>query len=259
MGLSVRRGNTAIDRVRGSRCAARMHRVPPWASLLLIAACSPRATSPREARGPEPDVTAPAPTKSEEHPGVPEADGGDVPGGTRYRVGDFVEYRYSGSFSPDPVVLREKITEQNDNHLAIEVHATRGADERGWIQWVTDTPENQKNNVVDKLVELGADGARTELANKSNADLIDLYSWTLPPCDGPPKVGDKSSRSLEIASARYECTCEAATIVCSGHDYRMETCECPEFLWTHATGVIQSTEDDSVLWRVDVTDAGRAP
>ncbi len=183
-------------------------------------------------------------------------DAGPADPGTRYRAGDFVVYRYRGTFAPAPVVLREEVLAQDGNHLRIQVTAQRGAASRRWVQVLTDTPENQKNNVVDELWTEG-DGGLVRLDNKGNADLIDLYSWTLPPCDGPPKPRDKAERSIEIASTRHECTCETASITCGGHGQRMETCECPDFLWTHASGSIRSTEDDSVLWQVEVVDAGR--
>ncbi len=42
---------------------------------------------------------------------------------TRYRVGDFIVYRYSGAFSTTPVLLREEVRAQQGNRLRIDVTA----------------------------------------------------------------------------------------------------------------------------------------
>lgn len=73
---------------------------------------------------------------------------------TRYRVGDYIVYRYSGAFSTAPVLLREGVRAQQGNRLRIDVTLTRGDEVRRWIQVLTDTAENQQNNVIDGLYEV---------------------------------------------------------------------------------------------------------
>lgn len=72
---------------------------------------------------------------------------------TRYRKGDYVTYRYAGLFTPEPVELRERVVAQDGNRLTLDITATRGTQQLHWEQIVTDTPDNQRNNVVDALYE----------------------------------------------------------------------------------------------------------
>lgn len=70
---------------------------------------------------------------------------------TRYRPGDYIVYRYSGSYSEQPVFLEERIERVEGNRLWIHVIASRGEERREWIQVVTDTAENQEHNRIDEL------------------------------------------------------------------------------------------------------------
>ena len=92
---------------------------------------------------------------------------------TRYRVGDFVVYRYSGAFTTAPVELREEVRAQEGERLRIDVTLARGSERSRWVQVLTDTPENQRNNVIDALYELVNEHA-VRLDNVDNRDAFRL-------------------------------------------------------------------------------------
>lgn len=218
--------------------------------ILIGVGCRPAAepvgVSPPSA--PEPDAPSAAATSAASAEPVSEAPL------TRYQVGDWVTYRYSGHFSEEPVTLREEIIEQKGPKLRIRITIERGGEKRRFDQVVTDTPENRENNVVDELYELDGDTPRK--LEPSGKELVRLYAWTLPPCEGKQSGSEKEDRSLELAGARFECTCRGFEQTCRGQAHHGSSCDCPRFLWTHASGSLRSVEDDEELWRVEVEDFG---
>ena len=179
----------------------------------------------------------------------------DTGAATRYRVGDFVVYEYSGSQSPRPVVLRERIVEQRGNVLHIEVEARRGEQVRRWVQVVTDTPENQKQNKVDALWEL-RDGQRVERDPADQKELYRLYEWTLPPHfeDYSPK--GITRKWVSIAGRRTDCAVQSAKVVVKGQEATLELATCEAFVWTNGEGRL-TRSDGTVLWQVQVRESGR--
>ncbi|MBI1945406.1 MAG: hypothetical protein HYS27_06905 [Deltaproteobacteria bacterium] len=175
---------------------------------------------------------------------------------TRYRVGDFVVYRYSGGFSPTPVVLREEVRAQEGNRLRIDVTATRGAEELRWIQVLTDTPENQRNNVIDALYEV-KDGTPVKLDNPDNRDAFRLYQWTLIMPEGRATDVKQAPCERDIGSVKYACSCTTGKNTWHGRAVEFEDVECPEFLWTHASGRFGDVAGGEDVHRADVVEVGR--
>lgn len=177
-------------------------------------------------------------------------------GGTRYEVGDFIVYRYTGAFTPAEVTLREEVTARRGDRLRIEVTATRGGEIRRWIQVVTDTPANQRDNVIDALYEV-RDGAPVRLVNAGNQDAFRLYAWTFLEPEGRATDKRAAPCEKEIAGARFSCTCTAGRNRWRGRLVRFDESECPGFLWTHGPGayVDESTGED--VLRTTVLESGR--
>lgn len=176
---------------------------------------------------------------------------------TRYRVGDFVVYRYSGTSLPGPVTLRERIVQQVGNRLEIEVRAERGQEKRDWVQVVIDTPTNQREDRIEALYEV-ADGKRTLLANENGRDLLRLYEWVLLVPDGKSTEKMRVSAPFSLLGRPLACETSSGRNTVKGSAVRIETIECPDFLWTHAFGRFVAA-DGSELFRVEVTDWGPRP
>ncbi len=185
-----------------------------------------------------------------------EAEQADQPTRTsRYKTGDYVIYQYSGSYTKQPVVLEEVIDRVKGNRLWIHVTATRATDKREWVQVVTDTPENRAKNMVDELYEV-RDGKNIKLDNKAHRDLIRLYEWTLPSCQGSPEQLTHEDRSVSIMGKPLECSCIKANQQCNEEPVEMTACDCPDFLWTHASAQLKRAKDGDVLWNVEVVKHG---
>lgn len=176
--------------------------------------------------------------------------------GTRYQVGDYVVYRYSGAFTPAPVSLREVVLEREGDRLVIEVTATRASEQRRWLQVVTDTPENQRNNVVDELYEV-VGGSKIRLENRDNLDLYRLYEWVVLQPDG--KAAEVTTRRGEfsVSGKTFACEVSAGKNSWRGKQVRFEMQECPTFLWTHGPGRFWVDDTGEDIMRVEVVEAGR--
>jgi hypothetical protein len=220
------------------------------ASSLLALAIATTGCDPSIGSAP-PDVPATAATSPPASPAVRRQAEQRAEQGSRYRVGDFVVYRYTGSFSEQPVVLRERVIDKQGQRLTIEVTAERGQQRRGWIQVVSDTAENREKNRIDELYELTA-GKRQRLPNADNADLLRLYAWTLPPCTGPEQAAGKVDMELPVTGVRFKCTCKRSQRTCAGKPAQIEICECPDFVWMHASGEVHALDDPELIWKAEV-------
>lgn len=175
--------------------------------------------------------------------------------GTRFRVGDFVVYRYTGLFTPEPVELRERIIAQDGARLTIDVVATRGSEQRHWEQIVTDTADNGRNNVVDELYEhVGAE--RRKLANAGNADLMRLYAWTVLQPDGKAHDVHTDKAMFTIARDNFTCDRTSGRNEWHGRKLQFESFVCPEFLWSHARARFWDDGTGEEILRADVEDSG---
>ena len=174
---------------------------------------------------------------------------------TQYRVGGFVVYSYTGEALPQPVTLRKEIVQRDGLRLHIQVESRRGSRVRRWVQVVTDTAENQANNVIDELYELiGTE--RRRLANKDNRDVYRLYEWTFPPS---LKGRDKTtpfSRTVSIENRPMSADCQRRPGAVGGTPAIMENCTSRAFLWTNISGRLYRESDNTTLWQVSVETYG---
>jgi hypothetical protein len=201
-----------------------------WSTVALVAAVAGCAASPRE------------PTRSA------------VAAATRYRVGDRVVYRYGGATLHAPVMLTERIVAQTGNRLEIEVTAVRGEETRQWVQLVTDTPENQRNDVIDELYEV-VDGQRRRLSNEGNRDVMRMYEWTLPAMEGALRFERNDAVTIDFGGQRHTCTRETNRATIAGRPARFIRHTCPSFLWTNGPALFRDDENGEVLWQVEVVEA----
>ncbi|MGC4120002.1 MAG: hypothetical protein QM765_36570 [Myxococcales bacterium] len=175
---------------------------------------------------------------------------------TRYRVGDYVVYRYEGRGLAEPVTLREEVTAQEGNRLRIDVTATRAADERRWVQVLTDTPENQQANKLDALYE-SKSGAFVRLANEGNQDVYRLYEWTLFNPDKPASGVLKSECRRPVLAHELTCRCTNAQSEWKGAVLLFEATECPDFLWTNGPSRFTDAATGEDVLKVEVVEQGR--
>lgn len=168
--------------------------------------------------------------------------------GTRYRVGDYVVYRYAGRLiGPDPMLLMEEIVEQDGDRLVIEVTLSRGHDTvRAWRQTVIDTEENREANHVEALCEIQGQTC-VPLANEGNADLLRMYEGLVVPRDGPATDVVETDETVDVAGTEMTCHVRRAQITRDGEPLNTKDVDCPDFLWTHAGSAVEMPDKRRVL------------
>lgn len=174
---------------------------------------------------------------------------------SRYKIGDLVEYRYSGPFQKDLIFLTEEIIEKNGNQLTILVHLKNSVEERKWKQFVTDTIKNQKNNKIDRLVEILASGKEVELLNRNNSDLFRLYRGTYLSPDGPAENVVIDDVELNVCGQKIIAKRTRGKQRVKGKVYSFENFESEDFVWKHIGS--QYTADGDIFYKVEVTHCGR--
>lgn len=175
---------------------------------------------------------------------------------TRYRAGDFIVYRYTGSLNAEAVLLREEVLSQVGNRLEIDVVAKRGSERRHWVQVVTDTPRNQANNIVDELYEV-VDGERHFLPNPNNEDLSRLYSWVLLTPDRHATDVRTEAAQWEAGGESFQCLRIYGKNTLRDRPIEFSMVECPRFVWSHATSVFWDVKTGTDLLRAEVVEVGK--
>lgn len=173
--------------------------------------------------------------------------------GTRYRVGDYVVYRYAGSHVGEPIFLREEITEQDGDHLTIEVTLTRnGQVVRRWAQEVEDTPENQAANRIEALCVFEGSACREQPVEM----LPQLYADLALTPDGAPRNVEEVIETRPVGPLQISCTVRRGDTSVGGRPTRFEELRCPEFLWTRGNAAFVDAQNGDFLLTVDVAEFG---
>lgn len=173
---------------------------------------------------------------------------------SRYAAGDFVAYRYSGSYRKEPITLTEKVLSKEGNKLCILVVWKSGAETRTWKQFVTDTAYNRTNNIVDRLV-LVENGIEKELPNRENVDLFRLYDGTFLMPQRPPELVKEEVKSVSVCGRQYNCRVKTYRTRVSGQRATMTVAESADFTWTTVYSRYEALHG-GVLYSAEVTGCG---
>jgi hypothetical protein len=177
-------------------------------------------------------------------------------GGTRYRVGDYVVYRYFGRhIGPEPRLLMEEVVSQEGDRLVLEVTLTEGHTVlRRWQQTVIDDAANREANHVESLCEYQGETC-VVLANEGNADLLRMYEGLTVTPDAPPTTSEETEAQHTVGGVEMTCTDRVTHVLVGGEAIDITEIECPDFLWTHA-GASFVREDKRSLLQVTVEATG---
>ena len=152
---------------------------------------------------------------------------------SKFEVGDYVVYKYSGSYRPEPIFLTEKVLSKTDkNKLEILVEWKSGNETRTWKQYVTDNQYNRSNNIVDRLVKI--DGANEiELPNKDNQDLYRLYEGTYLMTQRSSRLIREEKKNMQAGAGNYLSRIRTYETKALGKRVEMTVVDSDEFKWTN--------------------------
>lgn len=174
--------------------------------------------------------------------------------GTRYRVGDYVTYRFSGSRFAAPLLMREEVTDQDGDRLTIEVTVTQegGAIVRRWAQELIDTPENQASNHIEALCVFDGEACHDQPVET----LPQLYADVIVSPDAPPTNVSETTETRPIGPLQLACRVRAGDTTIGGRPTRFEELRCPEFLWTNGNAAFVDVETGDFVVQVDIVEFG---
>ena len=178
--------------------------------------------------------------------------------GTRYRVGDYVVYRYFGRhIGPEPRLLMEEVVSQEGDTLVIEVTLTEAHTVlRRWRQTVIDTEANRAANHVEALCEFQGDVC-VVLANEGDADLLRMYEGLIVTPDAPPSASEETIALHTVGGVEMSCTDRVTRVLVAGEAIDITETECPDFLWTSAgASFVRADKRNLLLVTVEATGSG---
>ena len=176
---------------------------------------------------------------------------------TSYRVGDYIAYEYGGTLFPETVILREEVTGRMGQELTIAVSVRRGTAEKRWIQVVTDTSENQRNNVTDALYEVVNDNSK-RLEN-THTEVLRLYEWVLPPSGKDHGKTREVKREVQLSpKVLIPVKCLVGLEEIDGRTVRREYCTSRHFLWTNISSTYTDTKNGEVLYYMKILTWGNS-
>lgn len=173
---------------------------------------------------------------------------------SKYKVGDFVEYKFSGTYRETPIFLREEVIEKVGLQLTILVEKIAGGSKTTWKQIVVDTEENQRSNRVERLLEISETGADLELKNTNNGDLLRLFSGTFLDIKSPMKNITSANSKILVCGVEYPVTIIRGSQEVGGKTYDFEAYESDLFVWKHLGASYK--RNGELFYRAEVVNCG---
>ncbi len=129
--------------------------------------------------------------------------GAPTPICSRYEVGDYVIYRtiQIRDGQEETIHLLERVDEKSCQKLVLHDWLVGTGPRREWKMFLTDTPENQANNIADKVMEKTSTG----WISVKTADLQRLFNTGVD-VDGQTKLVSKSEDQCRVDGQVYSCT-----------------------------------------------------
>jgi hypothetical protein len=172
------------------------------------------------------------------------------------RAGDYVVYRFSGSFrkstagtSPAPLTLTQRVLGREGNVLTLEIVLEEGTKKQ--------TLHIRKDSTPGAVREV-FDVVRVE-AGHERPDTVDAYEammakTVLAADENEAELGTESTNVL-LGGRALTCTKTSYRVRVGKHQATMSTVQSDTFPWGDVAGDI-TTLDGQVLYRVEVIEAG---
>jgi hypothetical protein len=167
---------------------------------------------------------------------------------TRYRVGDYVVYRYAGRLiGVEPMHLMEEVVSQDGDRLVIEVTLTRGHDTvRAWRQTIVDTEAHRAANHLEALCRIDGETC-VPVDDPSGAGLRAMYDGLYVQPDAPSTEVTESEAPLDVGGTEMTCHLRTSAITRDGEPLTMKEYDCPDFLWGHGGALVEMADKRRVL------------
>jgi hypothetical protein len=200
-------------------------------------------------------VSAATSTTSTTYGGARAATAPELSAGERgLRVGDYVVYRFSGSFrraSPAPLTLTERVLGRDGAVVSLELVLDDGRKQETLRIRKDATPASAEEVFDVTRIEAGV--ARSATVDAYAA----LMAKTVLAADANEAELGTETTNVQVGDKTLRCKKTSYRVRVGQHEATMSTVESEAFPWGDVAGDI-TTVDGQVLYRVEVLDAGSA-
>ena len=180
--------------------------------------------------------------------------GAPTPICSRYEVGDYVIYRtvQLRDGQEETIHLLERVDEKRCRKLVLHDWLVGAGEPREWKMFLTDTPENQANNIADKVMEKTSTG----WVSVKTADLRRLFNTGVD-VDGQTKLVSKSEGRCRVVGRDYACTTKTTQGTVKGVPIVVTCRTSRKFLWANIGCEFKRVADGGHVFRMEVVETGR--
>jgi hypothetical protein len=209
---------------------------------MLVAGCGKAAVQTHAAAPSEPAPAAVASTQElvEYTP--------SAPGERRREVGDYVVYRFSGTFQKAPVTLTERVIAREDGALVLDV--TLDENDKKHEMRIRSSEAKETRGEILSVARID-NGNLTPMAS---ADYEALMAKTMLLADSNESMLGSEDVTVTLGDAKVEATATSFRVKVGGRDATLRTVASNAFPWGDVAGEISA--DGDVLYRAEIVTIG---
>lgn len=166
--------------------------------------------------------------------------------------GDYVAYRFTGSFQKKPITLTQRIVAREGSALVVDVTVAQGDRSEALRVRMSDDPE--RRGEILAVARIDAQGAEQAAPLAAYEEL--MARTTLAADANEAELGTEAVQ-VEVGGQALACNRTSYRVRIGGKGATMRTIQSAQFAWGDLGGEI-TAEDGSVLYRAEVIEAGRA-
>lgn len=167
------------------------------------------------------------------------------------QIGDFIVYRFSGSYRDRPIVLTQRVVGRENTTLVLDVTFDDGASAKHFRLEVHDEP-GQANHIVSVARVIGDQEKPMEVEAYEQ-----LMAKTVMPIEANEAVIDREVATVRIGSDAMACKKTTYRVLSQGGSATMTTFESPRFAWGDLGGEVLSSKGQ-LLYKAAVVEVGGA-
>jgi hypothetical protein len=222
-------------------------------SFVTLTACGPAL---REAKTTDAAKARPAHAAKKAPKTAPDADdlpdAADQVGFTARKPGDYVVYRFSGTFRRAPITMTERVVAREGTFLIVDMTFEEGKSKQQLRVRLNDAPGARGDVFSVSRMEGGIEKPATLGLYE------ELMARTALVADQNEAVLASEPVSIDVGSSSVPCTKTSYRVKVARREATMRTCASPSFAWGDVGAEI-TTKEGTVLYRAELVDVGNAP
>ncbi len=163
--------------------------------------------------------------------------------------GDFVVYRFSGSYRDAPVTLTQKVVSREGGYLTVDVTLDEGGAQQRLRLRMSD--EGPRAGELLSVAKLEGD-VQVPLGIAAYGQLMNDVVLS---ADENSGIVDATTMLVDVGGDDLYCDVTSYQVRVGAHDAVMTTVSSDEFAWGHVAGEI-ATFDGSLLYKAEIVDIG---